>query len=748
MSIDHPGAAEETQRSPVLHEVKGVKFYIQPISEEMKEPLLQAVATAWDPIALDELRDTLGHYFEQKASANPSLLNVEYYVATNVNGQPFAITGIYTIDIQGGAGFATKKIMDPTNHHFAAGLGWFSVSKEYQGSGIGGYLLDWTENLARELGATYMMIETDDAPNELAALRLYEKKGYMPGFSIPDYFGPGRNLVNYFRKVSLREEVTVDSSQYEQVTRENVLEVQSLASKIYSGARLKEFQACLDLFLKQPKDSAGIQRPKSFVLRSPDGDIVAFALMTEGIYENALNVYWYGVDPKVSNSWQRMKDGIENFAAASSRKIIYLSSEGQNPNLEKQGFEKVPPTGIRGFFEEESPYSLLMYFKRLIPPAARLDKKRVFAYTQVMNTQPQQEIPGQPAASSAISEEMAHIERFLEEKQTRGEIDEFEYGKIVREVRRQWENYTRRKKPQDHMFLSPEVLESSPVAREVQNALDEIYLNKNQARVETVTEERDANLLGGWQLFNSCFDPEEMDSLKDTREYVTASKEGTGTPYIMQVVNTTGPRGSQVVAAISGSVFETEEGSFGAIGYLATKDDLHDREKIGATVTPLRKSRQYGTILASQFTEECGRQAEEKGVANLGILLEARSGSERFWIEKYGARYVCIRTPEGGVSRVNYLCPSLDPSVSEPVPEKLAFRPSDHGMKEMPKESLLAMVRALMEDWYEEGINMPKILADFERSVREAPGETVILLDEPELTQMQTRQAARSTLSM
>lgn len=345
----------------------------------------------------------------------------------------------------------------------------------------------------------------------------------------------------------------------------------------------------------------------------------------------------------------------------------------------------------------------------------------------------------------AVTAQSDAASQLLEAMLAEGKIDEFEYGKIYRDLDRVLRNYEKRKTPQDHLFLSPEVLASSSAAREIQGELDALMLQGLQTRVETVEDPNDPNLLKGWTLFDSCFDSAEMDSLADTREYVKETQAGeTDNPFIFQVINVPGPKGSQVASALSGNFLETEAGeSFGAIGYLATREDLHQNLG-GATVTPIRQHRHFGTILANGFAERCQAIGAERSSHHLGTLLEARSGSEHFWITKFGSRYVCIKDREGNITKVPYFCPSLDKSDPEPVAESLAFRPTDANVKELSKDQLLRMVQTLMDDWYADGVDMEKVFAEFKAKIKAAEGEKVLLLNEEELAQAQAQSQTHS----
>ena len=246
-----------------------MKFRVQVLSENLKDDLLAELKNSWDKPTFEELKETLELFFEQKKIGHPALLNVEYYVTVDSENNPFVITGIYTDDIYGGAGFATKDKLDSQNHYLATRLGWFSVSKDYQGAGVGGFLFDWVEKMAKSRGSKFMVAETDDFEKEETALKLYKNRGYKNGLDIKDYFGPGRDMVSYFAKVEDAQPFIIE----EKVAAENKAELFNLAKKIYSAERYKEFEVCLNLFLQQKDGEETIMASHSFVLRNQEGKI-------------------------------------------------------------------------------------------------------------------------------------------------------------------------------------------------------------------------------------------------------------------------------------------------------------------------------------------------------------------------------------------------------------------------------------------------------------------------------------------
>lgn len=57
-------------------------------------------------------------------------------------------------------------------------LGWFCVDSMHRGKGVGDLLLEYTIEEARKKGAKYLRLYTSTRPEEMAAQKLYEKKGF------------------------------------------------------------------------------------------------------------------------------------------------------------------------------------------------------------------------------------------------------------------------------------------------------------------------------------------------------------------------------------------------------------------------------------------------------------------------------------------------------------------------------------------------------------------------------------------
>ncbi len=338
-----------------------ISFRVRALSEGFKDDLLESVKDSWDESTFLSLQKTLDRFFEQRKIEEPALLNVEYYIATDLEDKPFAITGIYTIDIRGGAGFATSEKLNLEEHYLATRLGWFAVSKEYQGGGVGGFLFNWIEKMAKSRGSRVMAIETDNYENEKAAVKLYEKSGYKSGLDIKDYFGPGRDSVNYYSKVESGTEAFIPS---EKVSENNKQELLDLGRRIYSPERQKEFEVCLDLFLKQKEDEETIVTPHSFVLRNEGGKVEGFSIMMTGVYKNLVSSVWEGSDPDIEGSKSKLAVSLRGYAQSQDRGIVMLSREGVDEQYFENGFYPAND-GVPEVFGKGDSTEFLLYSKKL-----------------------------------------------------------------------------------------------------------------------------------------------------------------------------------------------------------------------------------------------------------------------------------------------------------------------------------------------------------------------------------------------
>lgn len=92
-------------------------------------------------------------------------------------------------------------------HHYNWGpkinvwLGWFAVSPEYQGAGLGKILLENTIEIAISMGFEKMFIETYSQKTFQAARRFYEANGFKHIGTIRNYLTDSSDMMVYMKKV-------------------------------------------------------------------------------------------------------------------------------------------------------------------------------------------------------------------------------------------------------------------------------------------------------------------------------------------------------------------------------------------------------------------------------------------------------------------------------------------------------------------------------------------------------------------
>lgn len=335
------------------------------LTRQFLSSTFESLKDSWDKPSFENLKTTLEKHFEQKESGKPGLLNAEYYIATDENDNPIGMTGLYTIDIQGGAGFATRDKLDPEDHYLNIGLGWYSVNKKAQGIGLGKYLFQWSENFAKSRGAHCLEIETDDWTNSKRAVQLYKKMGYEVGYPVKNFYGPGRDFnVYYYDCEKDKDQGEVKSEQTTEITEGNKTQILQIAQESYSPERFKEFKACLDLFLSQNKETDSIMNGHSLVVLGEDGKPKSFSIYADYIYDNNILVYWFGVRKGIGGAKENLLSSLRSVAIKNNRYVIIINTEGQDTDLLNAGFTEAKK-GVPGVFAKGDATRFLLFSKEL-----------------------------------------------------------------------------------------------------------------------------------------------------------------------------------------------------------------------------------------------------------------------------------------------------------------------------------------------------------------------------------------------
>ncbi len=340
-----------------------IEIKVRYLTRELAQSTLESLKDSWDDVSFENLKSTLEKHFSQKESGIPGFINAEYYVATDAKDNPLGMTGVYSTDIQGGAGFATRDSLDKEKHNMNMGMGWYSVSKKAQGTGLGKYFLQWTEDMAKSRGADHFEIDTDDWSVSKKAVSMYKKSGFKEGLPIKDYFGPGRDLNVYYLDASEEPGQKNESAQNTtEITAQNKDQVLTMAQEIYGPERFEEFRLCLDILLAQNPNVDVILKGHSLAINGADGKPESFAIYAEGIYNNDLPVFWTGAKKGDKKANDNLLQAIKQIARDKDRNVITISAENEDDNLAQQGFKKAGH-GIPGVFGEGDPTKLLTFTK-------------------------------------------------------------------------------------------------------------------------------------------------------------------------------------------------------------------------------------------------------------------------------------------------------------------------------------------------------------------------------------------------
>jgi len=81
-------------------------------------------------------------------------------------------------------------------------LYWIAVSKEQQGRGLGGKLLEFVERDVREHQGRLLLIETSSTAHYEPTRKFYLKHGYAIAANIADFYADGDGLVVFSKRMS------------------------------------------------------------------------------------------------------------------------------------------------------------------------------------------------------------------------------------------------------------------------------------------------------------------------------------------------------------------------------------------------------------------------------------------------------------------------------------------------------------------------------------------------------------------
>jgi GNAT superfamily N-acetyltransferase len=81
-------------------------------------------------------------------------------------------------------------------------LYWICVGPDHRRHGVGQMLLAAVEAAVQEQGGRLVTIDTSGLPAFHGTRSFYEGCGYLAGSRVPDFYGPGDDLVKYYRHLA------------------------------------------------------------------------------------------------------------------------------------------------------------------------------------------------------------------------------------------------------------------------------------------------------------------------------------------------------------------------------------------------------------------------------------------------------------------------------------------------------------------------------------------------------------------
>lgn len=81
-------------------------------------------------------------------------------------------------------------------------LWWIGVDPEAHGTGVGGALIAFVEQRAKDAGGRLLVVETSATPPLARARAFYARHGYTRCGAIPDYYADGDDKVIFAKRLS------------------------------------------------------------------------------------------------------------------------------------------------------------------------------------------------------------------------------------------------------------------------------------------------------------------------------------------------------------------------------------------------------------------------------------------------------------------------------------------------------------------------------------------------------------------
>ncbi len=139
---------------------------------------LKSVLNSSELFPSEMLDDMINDYF-----TNPE--STDIWFTTVIDNKPISI-----------AYCAPERMTDGTYNLYA-----IAVTKEMQGKGIGGQMMEYIENLLREKGHRILLVETSGKEEYELTRQFYLKNNYILQARIPEFYEAGDDKIVFWKKL-------------------------------------------------------------------------------------------------------------------------------------------------------------------------------------------------------------------------------------------------------------------------------------------------------------------------------------------------------------------------------------------------------------------------------------------------------------------------------------------------------------------------------------------------------------------
>ncbi len=152
-------------------------------------------ATEADAPQIQSITARAGVFSEEEVECVREIF--EEYLASGAEGSGYHF--IVYRDGERVLGFASYGFRDLTEGVYD--LFWIAVDPDARRNGVGKALLDFTENVVRELGGRIVIAETSGTPLYTSTRDFYIRTGYVAEAVIKDFYSQGDDLVIFVKRI-------------------------------------------------------------------------------------------------------------------------------------------------------------------------------------------------------------------------------------------------------------------------------------------------------------------------------------------------------------------------------------------------------------------------------------------------------------------------------------------------------------------------------------------------------------------